>query len=61
MDQLLGMMSSMSMYRSLVEKYPENTIMRKIKEDYEVCSDKCDVEEFTFPGFVIIGINEERD
>ena len=61
MDQLLGMMSSMSMFRSLVEKYPENNILRRIKEDYEVSSDKRDFEEFTFPGFVIIGINEERD
>ena len=58
MDQVLGMMSSMSMFRTFAAKYPENTLLQKIKENYEDNNSKSDVEEFTFPGFIIVGIND---
>ena len=56
-DQLIGLWSSMSMFRSFAEKYPENNIMQKVKEDYKASGSKCNVEEFTLPGFIIVGIN----
>ena len=57
-DQLLGFFSSVSMYESYCEKYPNNTLLQKIKYDYEAQNGKCDVETFTFPGFVIMGLND---
>ena len=58
MDQLLGFLSSVSMFRSYAAKYPENTLMQTIKENYEVNCGKYDVQEYTLPGFIIIGVNE---
>ena len=58
MDQLLGFMSSMPMCRSFAAKNPETAIIQKIKENYELSSGKCAVEEFTFPGFIMVGIKE---
>ena len=56
-DQLLGLMSSVSMYKSYCEKFPGNSLLDKIRADYEADCDKVEVEEFSFPGFAILGIN----
>ena len=57
-DQLLGFMSSVSSYRSYCQQHPENTLLQKIKDSYEMEGDRCGVEEFTLPGFAILGINQ---
>lgn len=57
-DMLLGFFSSVSMYKVYSEKYPENMLMQKIRANYEKEDGKHDVEKFTFPGFVIMGLNE---
>ena len=55
-EQLLGLMSSISMYNSYCEKFPENNLLHRIKVDYEADARKVETEEFSFPGFVILGI-----
>lgn len=57
-DTLLCLFSSISMYNSYCQKYPENTLLQKIRANYEREDDKCEVETFTFPCFVIMGLNE---
>ena len=59
LDELLGYFSSVSMYKVYSEKYPENGLLQKIQLNYmyEQEEVKCEVEKFTFPGFVIMGIN----
>ena len=58
-DQLLGLMSSISAYKiSYCTKFPENALMQEIRANYETKDGTHDVEEYTFPGFVILGINE---
>ena len=58
MDQLIGFLSSVSMFRSYAAKCPENTLMQTIKANYKATRTISDVEEFTFPGFVIVGMNK---
>ena len=58
-DQLLGYLSSVSAYRiTYCTKFPENTLMQEIRAKYETEEGKHDVEEYTFPGFAIVGINK---
>ena len=58
-DQLLGFMSSVSTYSgTYCTKYPENTLMQKIRATYDTEEGKQYEEEFTFPGFAILGINK---
>ena len=58
-DQLLGFFSSVSAYTiTYCTKFPENTLMQEIRAKYEAEDGKRDVEEYTFPGFAILGINE---
>ena len=58
-DQLLGFLSSVSAYRiTYCTKFPENTLMQEIRTKYDTEDGKSDVEEYTFPGFAILGINE---
>ena len=57
-SQLLGLMSSMSMYKTYCEKFPTNNLLERIKKDYY---EKCDsheeeVEEFSFPAYAVLGI-----
>ena len=56
-DQVMGLFSSVSMYTAYCERFPENTFLQKIRAGYEMENGKCDVEEFTFPGYVILGKN----
>ena len=56
LEHLLGFFSSVSMYKTYCEKYPDNTLLQRIRADYEADSERCDVEKFTFPGFVIMGL-----
>ena len=55
-EQLLGFLSSVSMYATYNEKHPGNTLLQNIWGKYEADSERCDVEKFTFPGFVILGL-----
>ena len=58
-DQLLGFLSSVSAYRiTYCTKFPENTLMQEIRAKYDTEDGKRDVEEYTFPGYAILGINE---
>ena len=58
-DQLLGFLSSVSSYRiTYCTKFPENTLMQEIRTKYDTEDGKRDVEEYTFPGFAILAINE---
>ena len=58
-DQLLGFISSVSTYsKTYCTKYPENSLMQKIRARYDTEEGKQDVEEYTFPGFAILGINK---
>ena len=58
-DQLLGFLSSVSAYRiTYCTKFPENTLMEEIRTNYKTEDGKHDVEEYTFPGFAILGNNE---
>ena len=57
-EGVLGFISSISMYKTYCEKYPENTLLQKVRANYEADVDICDVEKFTFPGFIIVGLNE---
>ena len=56
-DQLLGLMSSVSMYKCYCEKFPESDLLVRIKTEYSAScsSDKVVKEEFSFPGYVILG------
>ena len=54
-DQVLGLISSVSMYTTYCEKFPNNTLLKNIRDDYEADSSKEDVETFTFPGFLLLG------
>ena len=56
-EKLLGFFSSVSMYQTYCEKYPNNTLLQRMRANYEADSERCDVEKFTFPGFMIIGLN----
>ena len=56
--QLLGFFSSVSQYRCYCEKYPENDLLQKIQNRYEMENGRCNVEEFTYPGFAILGIKD---
>ena len=56
-EQLLGLFSSVSMYSAYCKKYPNNTLLQRIRAKYEDDSQSGDIEHFTFPGFVILGIN----
>ena len=58
MPQFIGLLSSVSTYRYYCEKFPENTLMRNIQSTYEKEDTKCIVEEFTFQGFLILGMND---
>ena len=58
MLQLFGFMSSVSAYRSYCEKFPENTLLKNIQGCYEKEKSKCPVEDFTYPGFLILGLND---
>ena len=55
--ELLGFFSSVSMYKVYCEKHPENGLLQTIQSNYEREEGKCEVEKFTFPGFVIMGCN----
>ena len=57
-EQLLGFFSSVSMYVTYCEKYSSNTLLQKMKENYEADRERCDVEKFTFPGFMILGLTD---
>ena len=58
-DQLEGYLSSVSAYRkTYCTKFPENTLMHDIRAKFETKEGEHDVEEYTFPGFAILGINE---
>ena len=57
-EQLLGLFSSVSMYTTYCEKYPNNTLLKRMRESYKADSEKCDVEKFTLPGFMILGQTE---
>jgi hypothetical protein len=50
LEQLLGFFS---MYKTYCEKRPDNTLLQRIRADYEAACERCDVEKFTFPGFVL--------
>ena len=54
-EHLLGFLSSVSMYRNYCEKYPNNTLMESLRLSYEMEKVKYNVEEFTLPGFAIMG------
>ena len=56
-EKLLGFFSSVSMYQTYCEKYPNNTLLQRMRANYEAESERCDVEKFTFPGYMIIGLN----
>ena len=57
-NQVLGLFCSTASYRSYCEKYPENDLLQKIQNRYEMESGRCNVEEFTYPGFVILGMKD---
>ena len=57
-DQVLGLLSSVSMFTTYAAKYPKNTLMQTIRAKYEASRGTCDVEEYTLPGFILVGINE---
>ena len=57
-NQLLGFFSSVSSYRCYCEKYPKNDLLQKIQSRYEMESGRCNVEEFTYPGFAILGLKD---
>ena len=57
-NQLLGLFSSVSAYRSYCEKYPENNLLQKIQSRYEMENGRCNVEEFIYPGFAILGMKD---
>lgn len=57
-DQLLGIISSVVMYKRYCEKFPENNLLEEIRATYEANNTKVDVETVMFPGFIILGINE---
>ena len=57
-EQLLGYLSSISMYATYCEKFPSNTLLQDIRANYEAANEKCDVEKFTLPGFVMLGLNQ---
>ena len=57
-EHFLGFLSSTSMYREYCAKYPNNSLMKNLRVDYESEGAKCEVERFTLPGFVIMGLNE---
>lgn len=56
-DQVIGLFSSVSMYTSYCKKFPNNTLLQRIRAGYENEKDKCDIEQFNFPGYVILGTN----
>ena len=58
MSQFIGIMSSVSAYRSYCEKFPDNKLLRNIQSTYEIEDTECIVEDFTFPGFLILGMND---
>ena len=58
LEQLLGFCSSVSMYTTYCDKYPNNTLLQRMRESYEADSERCDVEKFTLPGFMILGQTE---
>ena len=56
--QLMGLMTSVSAYRSYCEKFPENDLLRKVESNYELEKGRCNVEEFCYQGFIILGIKD---
>lgn len=60
MDHLLGYMTSVSSYRAYCKKFPENNLLNTIRKTYENESgaSTSTSEEFTYPGFLVIGMNE---
>ena len=54
-EHLLGFFKSVSMYSTYCEKYPKNTLLERMRANYEADSERCHVEKFTFPGFIIMG------
>ena len=54
-DQILGLMSSVSMYRLYCEKFPENNLLERIKATLNA---KDNVQKFSFPGYAILGIKD---
>ena len=57
-EELLGMISSVVWYRKYSKMYPENNLLEKIRANYEQDPCKQDVESFTFPGFIYLGMME---
>ena len=56
--QLMGLMTSVSAYRSYCEKFPENDLLHKVESNYELEKGRCNVEEFCYQGFIILGIKD---
>ena len=54
LEQLLGLISSTSMYKSYCQKFTDNTLFDRIRAGYEAHVNI--VEEFSFHGFAILGI-----
>ena len=58
-DQLLGFFSSVSYYTTYCKAFPSNTLLKRLKDTYEVESGKCAEEKFSLPGFALLGLKED--
>ena len=60
MNQVLGFMSSITSYRAHCNKFPKNNLLEDIRSVYEkeTGMSAAKLVEFSYPGFIIIGMNE---
>ena len=54
-DELFGIFLLFSMYRAYCKKFPGNRLLEKLRDEY--CHTISDVEQFTYPGYIILGVN----
>ena len=60
-DQLFGFFESFSSYRAYCNKFPENDFLEILRKEFEYSGQWSGdtVQEFTYPGFMILGAQEE--
>ena len=58
LDQLFGFFESITSYRAYCKKFPTNNFLQTLREEHSQVWPRDNVEEFTYPGFIILGISE---
>ena len=61
-DQFIGFLSSLSVYKTYCEKVPNNTLLQDLKladeEEFKEEDEESCISSFAYPGFSILGVKE---